>query len=313
MSSSSFGIDVLTGYRSSFSSSNPEEKPDKSKKQVSNLLAIVEKKIHLLFKDQYDEPFAKIYVKDHQEIISTNSAKFAKFLSACYHEEYGTPVGSEALNCVILSIQGQAEFGDMQYSLSLRVAGHDGDFYYDLTNKKHQSVKISKNGTWNVIDRTPIPLFKRYNQIPQDFPSISPADNKDDDDPLETFFSKMTNIKDHETKLLAKVALLSYFVPSIPHIIMIIHGGKGSAKSTFQRLLKDIVDPAKPALLTLHNKPEEFVLQLSQNYLVGYDNIKYLPKWLPDEACRAATGIGQTNRKLFTNDEVKVFEYKHCL
>jgi hypothetical protein len=141
-----------------------------------------------------------------------------------------------------------------------------------------------------------------------------PADNKKEhENPLETFFSKLTNIKDPETKLLAKVALISYFVPNIPHIILIIHGGKGSAKSTFQRLLKGIVDPAKPALLTLHNKPEEFVLQLSQNYVIAFDNIKYLPKWLPDEACRAATGIGQTNRKLFTNDEVKVFEYKHCL
>jgi len=313
-SSSSFGIDDLTGFSAT---ANSGEKSDKSKieRQITNLLAITEKKIHLLFKDQYDEPFARIYVKDHPEIISTNITKFAKFLCACYHEEYGTPVGSEALNNFIRTLQGQAEFGDLQYSLSLRVAEHDGDFYYDLTNKKHQCIKISKkDASWQLLDKTPVPLFKRYNQIPQDLPSTTLlADNKEHEDPLEAFFSKLTNIKDQETKLLAKVALISYFVPNIPHIILIIHGGKGSAKSTFQRLLKDIVDPAKPALLTLHSKPEEFVLQLSQNYLIAFDNIKYLPRWLPDEACRAATGIGQTTRKLFTNDEVKVFEYKHCL
>jgi hypothetical protein len=314
-STSPFDVDILTGYISpSTSSSNSKDEYDKSKRQMSNLLAIVEKKIHLLFKDQYDEPFAKIYVKDHQEIISTNSAKFAKFLCACYHEEYGTPVGSEALNNVIRSLQGQAEFGDLQYSLSLRVAEHDGDFYYDLTNKKHPYIKISKkDASWQLIDKTPIPLFKRYNQIPQDLPSAFLADKKEHENPLEIFFSKLTNIKDPESKLLAKVALISYFVPNIPHIILIIHGGKGSAKSTFQRLLKDIVDPAKPTLLTLHSKSEEFVLQLSQNYLSAFDNLKYLPKWLPDEACRTATGIGQTTRKLFTNDEVKVFDYKHCL
>src|SRR4051812_14950901 len=119
-SSSPFDIDILTGYSSPSSSPNSKDEYDKSKRQMANLLAIVEKKIHLLFKDQYDEPFAKIYVKDHQENINTGNTKFAKFLCACYHEEYGTPVGSEALNNVIRSLQGQAEFGDLQYSLSLR-------------------------------------------------------------------------------------------------------------------------------------------------------------------------------------------------
>jgi hypothetical protein len=58
-------------------------------------------------------------------------------------------------------------------------------------------------------------------------------DNRKMDDPLETFVSKLTNIKDLETKLLVKVALISYFIPGMPHIVLIIHGGKGSAKSTF--------------------------------------------------------------------------------
>jgi hypothetical protein len=168
--------------------------------------------------------------------------------------------------------------------------------------------------------RTPIPLFKRYNQKPQDlpsyhFPSIIKEDNKEKEteDLLEIFFSNLTNIEDADSKLLAKIALLSYFIPGIPHIILLIHGGKGSAKSTFQLLLKSIIDPAKPSLLTLHENPSEFTQQLSQNYLATFDNIKFVPKWLPDEACRAATGIGQTKRALYTDDDVKVFEYKHCL
>ena len=41
--------------------------------------------------------------------------------------------------------------------------------------------------------------------------------------------------------------------------------------------------------------------------------MKYVPKWLSDEVCKAVTGIGQTKRMLYTNDEDKIFEYKHCL
>lgn len=65
--------------------------------------------------------------------------------------------------------------------------------------------------------------------------------------------------------------------------------------------------------MTLHDNLPEFIQQLSHNYLATYDNMKYIPKWLSDEVCKAVTGIGQTKRMTYTNDEDKIFEYKHCL
>ena len=104
------------------------------------------------------------------------------------------------------------------------------------------------------------------------------ADNKEHEDPIKTFFSKLTNIKimKKTTSKNSPIFLLCAKHPS--HIILIIHGRKESAKSTFQRLLQDKVDPTKPALLTLHNKFKDFVMQLSQNYLIAYDNFKYHTK-----------------------------------
>jgi hypothetical protein len=94
---------------------------------------------------------------------------------------------------------------------------------------------------------------------------------------------------------------------------MLVHGSKGSAKSTFMRMLKDIVEPGKPPLLTLHYRSEEIIQQLAHNYFSVYDNTKYVPKWLSDEVCKAVTGIGQTKREIYTVDNDKVYEYKHCL
>ena len=213
---------------------------------------------------------------------------------------------------MLIGIQAKAEFGDIQYHLNLRVAERDGDIYYDLTNGMHQAIKISQKGSWEVINKTQIPLFKRYNQTPQAPPFAGPLPD-DEQDPLETFFSNLTNIKDEETKLVVKVALISWFIPDIPHPILIVHGGKGSTKSMFQTLLKEIVDPAKPSLLTIHDYKSEFIQQVAHNYLAAYDNLKYNPKWLSDEACKTITGIGQTKRALYTIDENKIFEYKHCL
>ena len=42
---------------------------------------------------------------------------------------------------------------------------------------------------------------------------------------------------------------------------------------------------------------------MAYNYVPFYDNVKNIPKWLSDEACKVVTGIGQTKRKLYTDDE----------
>ncbi|MDF0681672.1 MAG: hypothetical protein P0116_11990, partial [Candidatus Nitrosocosmicus sp.] len=293
------------------------------------LLQVAHEKITSLFVDQYNEAFTRAYVNDdHNEIIPIHSRKFARLLCKFFFSKYkGQVVNRETINNVIEALQAEAEFGESKYNLSLRVAEYNGDFYYDLTDGKHRCIKISKKeGIWQILDETPTPLFRRYNQVSQDEPSVAFQNMENElfqksnssskkEDPLDEFLSKMTNINqdDEGTKLLIKVALISYFIPNIPHPIMILHGSAGSAKSTLQFLLKNIVDPAKPSLLTIHNNSAEFIQQLAHNYLATYDNIKYTPYWLADEVCKAITGVGQTKRLLYTDDEDKIYEYKHCL
>ena len=168
-------------------------------------------------------------------------------------------------------------------------------------------IKITRQEGWELISETPIPLFVRYNQIPQ----VEPDRNYE----LEIFdkFLELTNIKDEQNKLLLKVHIVSLFIPEIAHAILILHGEKGSAKSTLQNMIKLFVDPSKPTLLTIHKERSEFIQQLSHNYIAFYDNVKHVPYWLSDEACKAVTGIGQTKRKLYTDNDDIVYEYKRCL
>jgi hypothetical protein len=109
------------------------------------------------------------------------------------------------------------------------------------------------------------------------------------------------------------VYIISLFIPDIPHVISQIHGEKGSAKSMLQTLIKELVDPTKPKLLTIYNDQKEFIQQLAHNYIAFYDNLKLTPRWLSDEACKACTGVGSTKRQLFSDDGDIVYEYKRCL
>ena len=234
-----------------------EEEETEKKTQIKKLMEVAYENIKILFKDQYEEAFARIFVKDHDEIIDLSSQKFTRFLLKRFYEKHGSLINSEAIKSVTQMLQAQAQFGDVKFDLTLRVAEYNEDLYYDLTNEKHQCVRISNDGTWEVIDRTPIPLFKRYNQTSQVLQSKDITDNKDQ---LEEFFSTLTNIKNREDRLIAKVAIMTWFIPDIPHFVLLIHGGKGSAKSMFLTLIKSIVDPAKPQLFTIHTDKSEFIL-----------------------------------------------------
>jgi hypothetical protein len=87
------------------------------------------------------------------------------------------------------------------------------------------------------------------------------------------------------------VYIVSLFIPDIPHAMLILHGEKGSTRSTLQTMIKLLADPAKPTLFTIHNDRAEFI---QHNRIAYYDNVKNTPGWLSDEACKVVTGIGQS-------------------
>lgn len=317
--------------RSDNSVDSQDDSNKNSKITLDELMKLANENVDVLFKDQHNEGFARINVnEDHFEIIPISSSKFSRLIAKILYDKCGQIVNKETINNVVYTLQAKAEFGDQKFPLSLRIAEYNRDFYYDLTNETHQCVKISKQqkeGIWEVLDKTPVPLFRRYNQVSQEVTLTGNSHSHKSYDttdisskfstlnPIDVFLSRLTNMNknDRESRLLIKAALISYFIPNIPHIIIILHGSAGSAKSTFQYMLKNIVDPAKPSLLSLHENLNEFIQQLAHNYLATFDNIKYVPRWLSDEVCKAVTGVGQTKRSLYTDDEDKIYEYKHCL
>ncbi len=188
-------------------------------------------------------------------------------------------LGNEGASKIQTIIKLEAEQTGNQIKLELRVAGSvdsdkdtikrehnccdDNVIYYDLCNKKGEIVKITSNN-WHIekhgydynsngggsnsstysstADRTSLKiLFKRYrNQLTQIHPSK--------EYPKDIFeqFMNLTNLPPHdkENRLLAKVYIISLFLPpGIPKPILIPYGEQGSAKSTFQEIIKSLVDP----------------------------------------------------------------------
>ena len=222
------------------------------------------------------------------------------------YEKYGKVAGSDAIKSAVHLLHAKAESEGNIINVSLRIARSDScTFSYDLTDGKWRSVRIDKTG-WKIMYEGAV-LFTRYNQTPQ----VEPT-HRYDSNVIDQLF-RLINLPDKNDQLLVKVHLISLFVPDIPHPILNVHGDKGSAKTVFLTLVKMIVDPSRPVLLTIPKDRNEFNQQISHNYFSVYDNVKFTPDWLSDEACRAVTGGGNTKRKLYTDDEDFVYEYKHAL
>ena len=282
------------------------EGEDEHESPAEIIIRLVSEKGIVFFKDQYRVPHVLVPINGHKEVLRVESGFFRRYLAKLYYDSESKIIGSESVKNAIQILQSIAEQDGTTYPLSLRVAWHDNDIYYDLTDEKWQSVKISKDG-WESVNETPIPMFSRYSQTDQ----AEPERNYEQD--IFNRFLQLTNLKEEEDRILLSVYVVTLFIPDIQHIVLQVHGEKGSAKSTFQTLVKMLVDPAKPKLLTIYNDQKEFIQQLAHNYLAFYDNLKYIPRWLSDEVCKAVTGVGSTKRKLYSDDDDIVYEYRRCL
>ena len=281
---------------------------NKNKKKIELAFKKAEEIAKPLFKDQYGVCFGWLDISGHREVLRIESGKFKRLLFRLFYNNVGHVPSQNTIDNWVHIFHAFADFEGPTYPLSSRVTSYNGDFYYDLTNEIWQCVRISSSG-WEVLDSTPIPLFVRHNQTAQVLP------NRNYKPDVFDRFLQIINAAtgSQERQILLKVYIVSLFIPEIPHVMLVLHGEKGSAKTTLQTLIKLLVDPSKPRLLTIHNDRTEFIQQLAHNYVAYYDNVRGTPDWLSDEACKAVTGVGQTKRKLFTDDDDIIYEYKRCL
>jgi len=110
-----------------------QEQDEDERTPSEKLLDLANSTNILLFKDQYRIPHVLITVCEHLEILRVESNAFRRFLTKLYYDSEGKIIGSEAVKNVVSILQARADFEGATYLLSLRVAWHNDDIYYDMT------------------------------------------------------------------------------------------------------------------------------------------------------------------------------------
>jgi hypothetical protein len=277
------------------------------------VIAVAKDNIVKLFIDEYKEPHVAINVSDHLEILPLSSGRFRHWLSRILYKNEGEVIDSNVFSNALGILKAETIFdsGDT-IKLNLRVAeGEDQDqsscWYYDLTNKNWEFIKITSSG-WDVIKNSII--FRRYNnQISQVYP------DRNYESGIFDRFMKLVNIKadDKDSILLLKCYIISLFIPDIQKVVLILYGSQGAAKSSLQELIKMLVDPSIIKTLTFPRDANEFLQQLSHNYVAYYDNVSTIRGWISDLLCRAVSGSGSSKRQLYTDDDDIIRSFKRCI
>jgi hypothetical protein len=304
-----------------------EEDEDEKKSKAEVALETANEIIKKLFVDEYQTPHAAILVKDHLETLPLNSRRFRNYLASQTYKQGRIVLDSRTLKDVIGVLSAQAEFdsGD-PIRLNLRVARVQGinvfgkesiTLYYDLTNKDWEFIEITANG-WKVIKNqdSRLVLFHRYNnQLAQDYPS-SDYDPKIFDRFIELILNQ-SNVKDKEIlaeySILLKCYIICSFIADIPKAIPMPHGSQGAAKTTLMELVKSLIDPSVILTLSFPRDINEFIQQLSHNYVAYYDNISNLKDQMSDQICRAVSGSGSSKRVLYSDDDDFIRTLMRCV
>ena len=304
-------------------SQNKEER--KSLPQI--LVELVLENYIKLFKDEFNVPHIQVILQDHYDTLSVNSTNFKRYLSKLYFDTYeGRIANTEAINSAVSQLEAKAFYECQTHHLHLRVAWNNFDttdsIYYDLSDEKNRCVKITKDG-WEIVENQNDVLFRRYNNLISQVEPIRSTtttnmyskdsiDTKIFDEFISLFNMKnKDNIKDNT--LLLKCYIISLFIPEIPKPIKLLHGEQGGAKSTFQELIKKLIDPSVTQTLTFPRDSNEFIQQLSHNYIAYYDNVSVVQERISDLLCRAVTGSSFSKRALYTNDDDIYYNFKRII
>jgi hypothetical protein len=250
------------------------------------------------FHSPENEPYVTIGMGEHHETWRLREVHFKRWLARCMYMQTGAAPSSQALNDALALLEAMALFEGPSEDVFVRL-GQSGDkIYLDLCNEGWQVIEISGEG-WKVLTKSPI-KFRRARgmkalPLPQRGGTISE---------LRPFI----NLATENDFVLLVSWLVAAFNPRGPYPVAVLQGEAGSAKSTGVRVIRELLDPNTTPLRSEPRETRDLMIAAQNAWCIVFDNISHLGWRLSDDLCRLATGGGFSTRRLYTDEEEKLFE-----
>ncbi|MDA1127247.1 MAG: hypothetical protein O2913_00925 [Chloroflexi bacterium] len=237
---------------------------------------------------------------DGTQVWRLNSTESERWLTRLWLQSQDNPAPRDLIKTALFNLGALAEDAE-SIALNVRVAWKDGLLWYDLGK---EAVCMSPEGS-AIVESPPI-LFKRF---PHQMDQITPGFPGD-----FNLIDKYLPVEPGSTEsLLLKVWLLSCLSPDGPRAIMDLAGPEGSGKSTTSRVMKRVLDPSLVPTIRRLKDLRALQQHLAQTWALFADNLDGIGGETSDLLAAAVTGDADFRRKLYTDQEAQIFQYRRVL
>jgi hypothetical protein len=243
--------------------------------------------------------YAQVPFGARQEIYAFKSVAFRRWLIARFHREHRRIPSEWAIRRVIAALEARAWFEGDPRLVFTRVGYCAGEksstCYLDLGDPTGRAVQISPAG-WVLVDDPPIHFRRPDGLLPLPVPS-----REGSTDLLRPY----VNLDEPDFRLLI-AWMAAALRPCGPYPLLVLLGEQGSAKSTLARLIRMLLDPHAAPLLAQPRKIGELIASTTRGWLLAYDNVSTLPRWMSDALCVLSTAGAFPNHTSSSGDEGSV-------
>jgi hypothetical protein len=242
--------------------------------------------------------YADVTVNGHRETWQIRSSGFKQWLTRMYYDRTRAAPNSEALQSARGVVEARARFDAPESPVFVRVGGHDGRLYLDLGDTAWTVIEIGSDG-WRIAKDPPV----RFRRAPGVQPLPTPAPNGS-----LNMLRPFLNVG-CEAEFDLGVAWLQAGVRNHgPYPVIAISGEQGSAKSTFSRVMKTVIDPNSSPLRALPREDRDLFIAATNGHALVFDNVSGIPAWISDTLCRLSTGGGFACRQLYSDGDEVLFD-----
>jgi primase-polymerase (primpol)-like protein len=273
----------------------PQHEEDEKSSQASLMVSFVTNHCELFYgKNKY------VYAQDKQtkETRRLDSRQFKDWLMASFYTSTGKVPRGQSVSEAISTLSGFARFKGEYHEVHIRVAKHNNEYFLDLGEPgQSRAVRITP-GHWEIVS-DPLVRFLRPETL-QPLPepirggTIAPL-------------WQLVNIP-KDSRLLVIAYLCECLRPDTPFPVLELIGEQGSAKSTTQNILRQLLDPNACNLRGAPKAVDDIFVSAGVTWMVSYENISHLSSAMQDAFCTLATGGGASKRQLYTDADESVID-----
>lgn len=272
--------------------------PKDNEQAALRLISLIQQ--HETFLNQFGECFIVIDFDQNKQVWNIESHQFKEWLMYQHYEQFGSTVSSSAFNDALTVMMGKTRFQSPTIETNKRIAKSEDSYFLDLGTSNWSSVKINRLG-WSVIAENPANFIRFAGSLPLPTPRPG-ADIKD--------ITEFLNLSSEDDLLLTLAFVLECMRPETPYPVLLLDAEQGSAKSTTQKYIKSLIDPAAMHLRVAPDSITDIFVAARNDHILSYNNISSLSSKEQDALCCLSTGGGYSKRKLFTDLEESMIDIK---